>query len=87
LEQRNLEGMVAKKFDSQYTDRRTHDWLKVKTAAGKETMRELTILYDAIDRTHLNTFRCIVISFALDTGVGVDYINVPTTTHRFGGAL
>ena len=50
-------------------------------------MRELTILYDVIDRTHLNTFRCIVISFALDTGVGVDYINVPTSTHRFGGAL
>ena len=26
-------------------------------------------------------------SFALHAGVRVDYINVPTSTHRFGGAL
>lgn len=40
LEQRKLEGMVAKKIDSQYTGGRTRDWLKMKTAAGKEEMRK-----------------------------------------------
>ncbi len=40
LEQRILEGMVAKKIDSQYTGGRTRDWLKIKTAAGKEEMRK-----------------------------------------------
>jgi bifunctional non-homologous end joining protein LigD len=40
LEQRNLEGMVAKKVDSEYTGGRTRDWLKIKTAAGKEEMRK-----------------------------------------------
>ena len=40
LEQRNLEGMVAKKIHSQYTGGRTRDWLKIKTAAGKEEMRK-----------------------------------------------
>ncbi len=39
LEERGLEGMVAKKVDSLYTGGRTRDWLKIKTAAGKETMR------------------------------------------------
>jgi len=32
--------MVAKKVDSQYTGGRTLDWLKIKTAAGKEEMRK-----------------------------------------------
>jgi bifunctional non-homologous end joining protein LigD len=40
LEQRNLEGMVAKKIDSQYTNGRTRDWLKIKTTAGKAEMRK-----------------------------------------------
>jgi bifunctional non-homologous end joining protein LigD len=40
LEQRKLEGMVAKKIDSQYTGGRTRDWLKIKAAAGKEEMRK-----------------------------------------------
>ena len=40
LEQRNLEGMVAKKIDSQYAGGRTRDWLKIKTAAGQEEMRK-----------------------------------------------
>ena len=40
LEQRNLEGMVAKRIASQYTGGRTRDWLKIKTAAGKEEMRK-----------------------------------------------
>ena len=35
-----MEGMVAKKIDSLYTDGRTRDWLKIKTAAGKEEMRK-----------------------------------------------
>ena len=40
LEQRNLEGMVAKRIASQYAGGRTRDWLKIKTAAGKEEMRK-----------------------------------------------
>jgi bifunctional non-homologous end joining protein LigD len=40
LDQRNLEGMVAKKLDSQYAGGRTKDWLKIKTQAGKEEIRK-----------------------------------------------
>ena len=40
LDQRNLEGMVAKKLDSQYAGGRTKDWLKIKTQAGKEEIRQ-----------------------------------------------
>jgi bifunctional non-homologous end joining protein LigD len=40
LEQRQIEGMVEKKIDSQYAGARTQDWLKIKTAAGKEEMRK-----------------------------------------------
>jgi bifunctional non-homologous end joining protein LigD len=39
LEERSLEGMVAKRIDSKYVGGRTRDWLKIKTAAGKEEMR------------------------------------------------
>jgi bifunctional non-homologous end joining protein LigD len=39
LEKQNLEGMVAKRADSFYTGGRTRDWLKIKTAAGREEMR------------------------------------------------
>lgn len=39
LEQRELEGMVAKRIDSKHVGGRTRDWLKIKTAAGKEEMR------------------------------------------------
>jgi bifunctional non-homologous end joining protein LigD len=38
LEQKNLEGMVAKKIDSQYAGGRTRDWLKIKTTAGRQEM-------------------------------------------------
>jgi bifunctional non-homologous end joining protein LigD len=40
LERRGMEGLVAKKINSQYTGGRTRDWLKIKTPAGKETMRK-----------------------------------------------
>lgn len=40
LEERQLEGMVAKKLDSKYESGRTRDWLKVKTSAGKEEIRK-----------------------------------------------
>jgi ATP-dependent DNA ligase len=40
LDQMNLEGMVAKRIDSQYTGGRTREWLKIKTTAGKEEMRK-----------------------------------------------
>ena len=40
LEERKLEGMVAKRIDSKYVGGRTRDWLKIKTAAGKEEMRK-----------------------------------------------
>jgi bifunctional non-homologous end joining protein LigD len=36
LEERKLEGMVAKRIDSKCVGGRTRDWLKIKTAAGKE---------------------------------------------------
>jgi bifunctional non-homologous end joining protein LigD len=38
LEQRHLEGMVAKRADSLYVGGRTRAWLKVKTSAGREEM-------------------------------------------------
>ncbi len=37
MENRQLEGMVAKKIDSRYVSGRTKDWLKIKTVAGKES--------------------------------------------------
>ena len=40
LEQRSLEGMVAKRIDSKYVGGRSRDWLKIKTTAGKEEMRK-----------------------------------------------
>jgi len=40
LEERKLEGMVAKRIDSKYVGGRTREWLKIKTAAGKEEMRK-----------------------------------------------
>lgn len=40
LEERQLEGMVAKRIDSKYESGRTRDWLKVKTSAGKEEIRK-----------------------------------------------
>jgi len=39
-EQRQLEGMVAKKLNSTYEGGRTREWLKIKTSAGKEEMRK-----------------------------------------------
>lgn len=38
LSRLKLEGMVAKRCDSEYVGGRTRAWLKVKTAAGKEEM-------------------------------------------------
>lgn len=40
LEQRQLEGMVAKKLNSKYESGRTREWLKIKTSAGKEEIRK-----------------------------------------------
>jgi bifunctional non-homologous end joining protein LigD len=40
LEERQIEGMVAKKLDSKYESGRTRKWLKVKTSAGKEEIRK-----------------------------------------------
>lgn len=40
LEALQLEGMVAKRKDSVYARSRSKQWLKIKTAAGKETMRK-----------------------------------------------
>jgi len=40
LEERQLEGMVAKKKTSKYESGRTREWLKVKTSAGKEEMQK-----------------------------------------------
>ncbi|HZI85497.1 MAG TPA: hypothetical protein VFD48_01595 [Pyrinomonadaceae bacterium] len=40
LEKRQLEGMVAKRAESLYVGGRTRDWLKIKTAAGREEMRK-----------------------------------------------
>jgi bifunctional non-homologous end joining protein LigD len=40
LDEKNLEGMVAKKLDSQYAGGRSKDWLKIKTQAGKEEIRK-----------------------------------------------
>jgi bifunctional non-homologous end joining protein LigD len=40
LEERQLEGMVAKKIDSKYESGRTREWLKIKTSAGKEEIRK-----------------------------------------------
>jgi len=39
LERRKLEGMVAKRSESNYVGGRTRDWLKIKTTAGREEMR------------------------------------------------
>jgi bifunctional non-homologous end joining protein LigD len=38
-ERLGLEGVVAKRANSVYTEGRSRDWLKIKTAAGRETMR------------------------------------------------
>ena len=38
LEERQLEGMVAKKIDGKYVGGRTRDWLKIKTTAGRQEM-------------------------------------------------
>jgi len=40
LEALNLEGMVMKRKDSVYSGLRSRDWLKVKTVAGRMTMRK-----------------------------------------------
>ena len=40
LEALNLEGMVMKRKDSVYSGLQSHDWLKVKTTAGKMTMQK-----------------------------------------------
>jgi bifunctional non-homologous end joining protein LigD len=40
LEERSIEGMVAKRIDSKYVGGSTRDWLKIKTAAGKQEMRK-----------------------------------------------
>jgi bifunctional non-homologous end joining protein LigD len=40
LEDRQIEGMVAKKLDSKYESGRTRKWLKVKTSVGKEETRK-----------------------------------------------
>jgi bifunctional non-homologous end joining protein LigD len=40
LEALQLEGMVMKRKDSVYSGLRSHDWLKVKTTAGRMTMQE-----------------------------------------------
>jgi bifunctional non-homologous end joining protein LigD len=40
LEALNLEGMVMERKDSVYAFTRCHDWLKVKTLAGKMTMQK-----------------------------------------------
>ena len=36
LERRQIEGMVAKRIDSEYAGGRTRLWLKIKTAAGRD---------------------------------------------------
>lgn len=38
-EELGLEGIVAKRADSPYRAGRTHDWMKIKTEAGREIVR------------------------------------------------
>lgn len=42
LEKLGLEGMVAKKKNGLYVSGKTRDWLKIKTAAGREEMKRRT---------------------------------------------
>lgn len=40
LDNRKMEGMVAKRIESLYVSGRSRDWLKIKTSAGKEVMQK-----------------------------------------------